>query len=48
MNLNSEDQVDYIMKKLPKLITLNSIPIDRGDEEDEEEEEEYDQEEAEE
>jgi len=39
INLNEEDQVDYIMKVLPDLEFLNGLAVDRDDEEEEEEEE---------
>ena len=33
INLNEEDQVDYIMKVLPDLEFLNGLAVDRDDEE---------------
>jgi hypothetical protein len=44
INLNEEDQVDYIMKQLPDLEYLNGLMVER-DEEEEEEEDETEQEE---
>lgn len=40
INLNEEEQVDYIMKKLPALEFLNGLEVERDDEEEEEEESE--------
>lgn len=40
INLNEEEQVDYIMKKLPELQELNGLQVERDDEEEEEEEDE--------
>lgn len=40
INLNEEEQVDYIMKQLPTLEYLNGLFVERDDEEEEEEEDE--------
>ena len=40
INLNSEEQVDHIMKQLTELELLNGLSVDRDDEGEEEEEEE--------
>jgi len=40
INLNEEEQVDYIMKKLPDLQELNDLQVERDEEEEEEEEDE--------
>lgn len=38
INLNEEEQVDYIMKKLPELQYLNDLQVERDEEEEEEDE----------
>lgn len=44
INLDEEEQVDYIMKRLPNLEYLNGLEVERDDEEEEEEESEEDEE----
>lgn len=39
INLNEEEQVDYIMKQLPDLEYLNDLEVERDSEEEEEEDE---------
>ena len=31
INLTREDQVDFILRKLPKLEVLNGLPVDRNE-----------------
>lgn len=31
INLSQEEQVDYILKKMPNLAYLNGLPVDRDD-----------------
>ena len=39
MNLNEEEQVDYIMNSMPNLEYLNGLEVERDDEEEEADEE---------
>jgi hypothetical protein len=44
INLNEEEQVDYIMKHMPDLQILNDLEVERDEEEESEQEEEQEEE----